>query len=487
MSGNDRGEAPGLPSRRPEGCPPPQEMLPVVAILGRPNVGKSTLFNCLTRSRRAVVADTPGVTRDRQYGVAEHPAHPFIVVDTGGLEAGMQGVGALASHQSRRALTEADVVILLLDARTGLVPGDHRIAEQVRRKSKPVVVVANKTDGLDEAALLDFHDLGLGDPIGIAAAHRRGLRRLRDALSIHFVPSVTPAPVASAGGAIRIAVLGRPNAGKSTFINRVAGDQRVVTHDLPGTTRDSVQVPVRVGARHYTLIDTAGIRRRRRISEAVEKFSVIKALEAMQASDAVVFLLDASDPVSDQDLRLLGHVVEAGRALAIGVNKWDRLGEPERRALRGDLQQRLAFVDYAHRHFISALHGRGVGALLRSAEAAYRSARARFPTTELTRTLQDAVARHPPPIVRGRRIKLRYAHQGGSAPPRFIVHGNQTDALPEAYRRFLAAAFRRHFQLRGTPLRVEFRSGDNPYQGRRNTLTPRQQRRRKRLLRHARK
>ena len=463
-------------------------MLPVVAILGRPNVGKSTLFNCLTRSRRAVVADTPGVTRDRQYGVAEHPARPFIVVDTGGLEAGMQGVGALVSQQSRLALTEADIVILLLDARTGLTPGDRQIAEQVRRKSKPVLVVANKTDGLDrDAALLDFHDLGLGDPIAIAAAHRRGLRRLRDALSMHFAPSAAPAPAAPAGEGIRIAVLGRPNVGKSTFINRAAGDQRVVTHDLPGTTRDSVQVPVRVGARHCTLIDTAGIRRRRNVSEAVEKFSVIKALEAMQASDAVVFLLDAGDAVSDQDLRLLGHVVEAGRALAIGVNKWDRLGEPERRTLRGDLEQRLAFVDYAHRHFISALHGHGVRALLRSAEAAHRSARARFPTAELTRTLQDAVARHPPPLVRGRRIKLRYAHQGGSAPPRFIVHGNQTDALPEAYRRFLAAAFRRRFQLRGTPLRVEFRSGDNPYQGRRNTLTPRQQRRRKRLLRYAKK
>ena len=460
-------------------------MLPVVAILGRPNVGKSTLFNCLTRSRRAVIADTPGVTRDRQYGVAAHPVHPFIAVDTGGLEAGAQGVGALVSIQSRRALAEADLVILLLDARAGLTPGDLQIAEEVRRESKPVVVVANKTDGLDrDAALLEFHALGLGDPIGIAAAHRAGLQGLEDALASRFTPFAALAPIAPEGG-IRLTVLGRPNVGKSTLINQVAGDERVVAHDLPGTTRDSVQVPVRIGARQYLLIDTAGIRRRSRVSEAVEKFSVIKALEAIHASDAIVFLLDASDAVSDQDLRLLGHVVEAGRALAIGVNKWDRLGGQERRSMRGDLAHRLAFVDYAHLHFISALHGRGIGALLRSAEDAYRSACARFPTAELTRALQEAVARHPPPLVRGRRIKLRYAHQGGSAPPRVIVHGNQTDALPEAYRRFLTAAFRRRFQLRGTPLVVEFRTGDNPYQGRRNEITPRQYRRRKRLLRHA--
>ena len=463
-------------------------MLPVVAIVGRPNVGKSTLFNCLTRSRRAVVADVPGVTRDRHYGVVRHSEHPFIVVDTGGLDVGASGFDALVSQQSRRALEESDVAILLLDAREGLTPGDREVAELVRRESKPVMVVVNKIDGLDfDVALLDFHDLGLGDPIGIAAAHRRGLGKLEDALTSRFPPPLDSAPSAGAIAAPRIAVVGRPNVGKSTLINRAAGEERVIAHDSPGTTRDSVEIPVRMGSLSCTLIDTAGIRRRSRVSEAIEKFSIIKALEAIHSSDAVVLLLDATDAVSEQDARLLGHVLEAGRALTIGVNKCDRLGEEERSRLHGELERRLAFADFAYLHFISALQGRGMGALFRSAVAAHRAAHSRFPTAELTRALQEAVARHPPPLVRGRRIKLRYAHQGGSAPPRLIVHGNQTDAVPESYRRYLVGIFRRRFRLRGTPLLVEFRTGDNPYEGRRNELSERQRRRRKRLMRHAKK
>ena len=461
-------------------------MLPVVAIVGRPNTGKSTLFNCLTRSRRAVVAGVPGVTRDRQYGMVRHPSHPFIVIDTGGIEAGARGVDALVSGQSRRALGEADVVLLLLDARAGLSAGDRQVAELARREGKPVLVVANKIDGIAAGALLQFHELGLGEPIGISAAHRTGLHRLEETLASHFAPSFAPTPAEPAARP-RIAVLGRPNAGKSTLINRVAGEDRVITHERPGTTRDSVEIAVRIGSLRCTLIDTAGIRRRSRISEEVEKLSVIKALEAIHASDAVALLLDATESVSDQDTRLLGHVVEAGRALVIGVNKCDRLSGSERRHLRGELGRRLAFVDFVHLHFISALEGRGIGALLRSADAAHRAACTRFPTAGLTRALRDAVARHPPPLVRGRRIRLRYAHQGGSAPPRLIVHGNQTDAVPEAYRRYLAGVFRRRFQLRGTPLLVEFRTGHNPFEGARNELSPRQRRRRKRLLRHVKK
>ena len=461
-------------------------MLPVVAIVGRPNVGKSTLFNGLTRSRRAVVADVPGVTRDRHYGIVRHPEHPFIVVDTGGLDVGAGGFDALVSQQSHRALEESDIALLLFDAREGLTPGDREVAELARRESKAVVAVVNKIDGLDpRTALLEFHDLGFADPIGIAAAHRRGLGRLEDALAALFPPPLDSAPFAGSAALPRIAVVGRPNVGKSTLINRAAGEERVVAHERPGTTRDSVEVPVRMGALSCTLIDTAGIRRRSRVSEAVEKFSIIKALEAIHSSDAVAFLLDATEAVSEQDARLLGHVLESGRALSIGVNKCDRLGETQRRRLRGELERRLAFADFACLHFISARQGRGVGALIRSAVAAHRAAHIRFPTGELTRALHDAVARHPPPMVRGRRIRLRYAHQGGSAPPRLIVHGNQTEAVPEAYRRYLAGVFRRHFRLRGTPLVVEFRTGNNPYEGRRNELSARQRRRRKRLLRHA--
>ena len=463
-------------------------MLPVVAIVGCPNVGKSTLFNCLTRSRRALVADVPGVTRDRQYGVVRHPEHPFIVIDTGGLAIGARGFDELVSRQSRRALAEADVTLLLLDAREGLTPSDWEVAELVRRENKPVVVVVNKIDGLDHrAALVEFHDLGLGDPVGIAAAHRQGLGKLEDALTSRFPPPLAPVPSTGAASGPRIAIVGRPNAGKSTLINQAAGEDRVVAHERPGTTRDSVDIPVRLGSLSCILVDTAGIRRRSRVSETVEKFSVVKALEAIHTSDAVALLLDATEAVSEQDARLLGHVVEAGRALAIGVNKCDRLGEEERRRLRGELERRLAFADFAYLHFISALQGRGIRALIHSAVAAHRAAHARFPTGELTRALHDAVARHQPPLVRGRRIKLRYAHQGGSAPPRLIVHGNQTEAVPESYRRYLAGVFRRRFQLRGTPLVVEFRTGDNPYEGRRNELSARQRRRRKRLLRHAKK
>ena len=461
-------------------------MLPVVAIVGRPNVGKSTLFNGLTRSRRAVVAEVPGVTRDRQYGVVRHPEHPYIVIDTGGIAVGAKGFDELISRQSRRALEEADLVLLLLDAREGLTPDDREVAEFARREGKPVLVVVNKIDGLDHrTALIEFHDLGLGDPIGIAAAHRRGLGTLEDALSSRFPPPLGLASSTGGSAGPRIAIVGRPNAGKSTLINRTAGEDRVVAHERPGTTRDSVDVPVRLGSLSCTLVDTAGIRRRSRVSEAVEKFSIIKALEAIHSSDAVALLLDATEEVAEQDARLLGHVVEAGRALAIGVNKCDRVGEEERRRLRGEIERRFAFADFACLHFISALEGRGIRALIRSAVAAHRAAHARFPTGELTRALHDAVARHPPPLVRGRRIKLRYAHQGGSAPPRLIVHGNQTEAVPESYRRYLAGVFRRRFQLRGTPLVVEFRTGDNPYEGRRNELSARQRRRRKRLLRHA--
>ena len=350
-------------------------MLPVVAIVGRPNVGKSTLFNCLTRSRRALVADVPGVTRDRQYGVVRQPGHPFIVVDTGGLEVGARGFEALVSGQSRRALEEADVAILLLDAREGLSTGDRELADLTRRECERVLVVGNKMDGLERGTpLLEFHALGLGDPIGISAAHRLGIGRLGDALASLFPAPEAPASREFTAGP-RIAVVGRPNVGKSTLINRSAGEERVVEHEQPGTTRDSVEIPIRLGSLSCTLIDTAGIRRRSRVSEALEKFSVIKALEAIHSSDAVVLLLDGTQSVSEQDARLLGHVIEAGRALAIGVNKCDRLSEAQRRRVRSELERRVAAEGYKMGDLFPELAGPAPG----GARRARRPARFRNP------------------------------------------------------------------------------------------------------------
>ena len=461
-------------------------MLPVVAIVGRPNVGKSTLFNCLTRSRSALVADEPGVTRDRQFGISRAGSRPFVVVDTGGLRAGADEFARMVSNQALRAADESDVVLLLVDARDGLTADDERIAADLRRHAKPLVVVANKTDGLDPVlASVEFHSLGLGEPIAIAAAHRRGIGRLFEATSKHF-PSVQK-PESSDATGIRVAIVGRPNVGKSTLVNRLVGEERVITHDAPGTTRDSLEVPFERAGRRYTLIDTAGIRRRSRVEEKIEKFSVIKALEAIHACDVAVLLMDATEEIAEQDARLLGHVLDAGRALVLGINKWDALGEVDRRQVRASVRRKLAFADYARIHFISGRHGRGLDALLHSVKRAWRAARAKLPTPELTRALAEAVRRNPPPLARGRRIKLRYAHQGGSAPPRVVVHGNQTAAVPEAYRRYLANTLRRRFALEGTPLKIEFRTADNPYRGKRNPLTPRQKRHRKRVLRHGRK
>jgi GTP-binding protein len=465
----------------------PDGPVPVVAIVGRPNVGKSTLFNQLTRSRQALVADQPGLTRDRQYGRARVGVRPWIVVDTGGLTESEEGLEPLVARQVLQAVEEADLVLLVVDGRAGLTPGDETTVQRLRHYGKPVLLVVNKTEGLEpQTAVAEFHRLGLGEPHAVSAAHGHGTADLVEAVE-SALPSVDPHALAPETEGVRVAVVGRPNVGKSTLVNRMVGEERMLTFDAPGTTRDSVEVPFARDGRPYVLIDTAGVRRRARVEERIEKFSVVKTLQAIEAANVVVLLLDARDGVAEQDLHLLGHVLEAGRALVLVINKWDGLAPDERARVKAELDRRLAFVDFARPHFISALHGSGVGELFAAIDRAAAAATRKMPTPLLTRLLQDAVAAHAPPLVRGRRIKLRYAHQGGQQPPVVVIHGNQADQLPDSYRRYLTRRFREALDLEGTPVRIELRTGTNPFAGRRNELTPRQARHRQRMVRHARK
>ena len=465
-------------------------MLPVIALVGRPNVGKSTLFNRLTRSRDALVADYPGLTRDRQYGFGRLGPIPYIVIDTGGVAGGEEGINEAMVEQTVRALAEADVALILVDAREGISAADEHVADLARRTGKKTWLVVNKGEGLDSAiAGSEFHALGLGEPVVVSAAHGDRINALMDAVLEGFEPDQEEAVPSYDDDehALRIAVVGRPNVGKSTLINRLIGEDRLVVYDMPGTTRDSVSVPFEKNDRKYELIDTAGIRRRSKVHEAIEKFSIVKALQAIDRAEVVVAVLDAQEGVTEQDVSLLGLVLERGRSLVIVTNKWDGLAAEQRKHVRDELDRRLPFLDFAERITISALHGTAVGDVLPAVERAFRAAVIDMPTTELTRALESAVTAHPPPLVRGRRIKLRYAHQGGRNPPVIVIHGNQTERVPEAYRRYLINHFRKLFKLRGTPVRLQFKSSDNPYKGRRNKLTPRQERRRKRLMKRVKK
>ena len=459
-------------------------MLPVIALVGRPNVGKSTLFNVLTRSRDALVADVPGLTRDRKYGYARVGERRCVMVDTGGLVETVAGVERLMAEQTMKAVQEADRVLFLVDARAGCSPSDLHVADVLRRAGKPVLVVVNKAESLDpDMATADFHQLGFGEPVAISATHVEGVWSLMErALEDFPEPEQEPEPSEDADD-IRVAVVGRPNVGKSTLINRLLGEERLVTFDQPGTTRDTVYVPFERDGQGYVLIDTAGVRRRARVSEVIEKFSIVKTLQAIEHAHVVVGVIDAHDTVAEQDASLLGMVVEQGRALVVAVNKWDGIPPDQRQAIRDGLDLRLDFLRFAPVHFISARHGTGVGELMVAVRAAYRAAMRELPTKELTSALEQAVAVHQPPLVRGRRIKLRYAHQGGRNPPIVVIHGNQTQHVPATYRRFLENHFREVFRLEGTPLRIEFRTDDNPFAGRRNPLTPRQVRKKRRLIR----
>ncbi len=454
-------------------------MKPVIALVGRPNVGKSTLFNQLTRSRDALVADYPGLTRDRKYGTGKVGDRPYIVVDTGGLTGDTDGVEEQMAGQVHQAIGEANVVLFLVDARAGLTASDEQIVQQLRRVNKQIFLVVNKVDGTDETmAVIDFQSLGMGEPLAIAASHGRGISKMMQTV-LADLPVI--AEEDEEEGGTKVAIIGRPNVGKSTLVNRIMGEERVVAFDMPGTTRDSIFIPFEHEGREYTLIDTAGVRRRGKVKETVEKFSVIKALQAIEAANVVILVLDAHDGISDQDATLAGFALDAGRAMVIAVNKWDGLEKNARERMKAELDRRLPFLDFAEMHFISALHGSGVGHLFESVDTAYAAAMKKLSTPDLTRVLEEAVMQHQPPLVRGRRIKLRYAHQGGKNPPLIIIHGNQTESVPAAYKRYLVNVFRKAFKLLGTPVRLEFKSSKNPYSDRKKDQTQRQVQKKKRL------
>ncbi|MDP1540665.1 MAG: ribosome biogenesis GTPase Der [Moraxellaceae bacterium] len=456
-------------------------MKPVIALVGRPNVGKSTLFNQLTKSRDALVADLPGLTRDRKYGDACIDNKSFIVIDTGGIGEGEDGIDAYMAEQSRTAIEEADIVLFLVDGRAGRVAADEQIAREIRTLGKTIHVVVNKVDGIQEdVAKSEFHALGMGELFGIAASHGRGVHQMMNQVLINFPEDEEQIEDPEAG--IKIAIVGRPNVGKSTLVNRLLGEDRVVVFDMPGTTRDSIYIPYERQGERYTLIDTAGVRRRGRVNETVEKFSVIKTLQAIKDAHVVVLVMDARESIVDQDLNLLGFVLETGRALVIAINKWDGMTDYERQTLRNDMQRRFDFIPYVKIHLISAKFGTAVGDLYPSIKRAYDSAMIRVPTNQLTQLLADAIEQHQPPLVSGRRIKLRYCHMGGQNPPLFVIHGNQTESVPAVYKRYLENTFRKALKLQGTPVQLEFKTSDNPYKDRVNRLTEGQTERRRRFI-----
>ncbi len=463
-------------------------MIPVIALVGRPNVGKSTLFNQLTRSRDALVADFPGLTRDRKYGEARLGSRPCIVIDTGGISGDEDGIDSRMAGQSLTAIEEADAVLFMVDAREGLNATDEALARHLRQRNKSFHLVINKIDGLnEELATSDFYTLGIESMFTIAASHGRGVRAMIDSVLAEFPPGEELAGREDFPDSTRVAVVGRPNVGKSTLVNRLLGEERVVVFDQPGTTRDSIYIDYQRDERRYTLIDTAGVRRRKNVRQTVEKFSIVKTLKAIDDAHVVILVMDAHEGIVDQDMHLLGHCIDAGRGLVLAVNKWDGIEPDQRDWIRKELERRLQFANYADIHFISALHGTGVGHLYRSIDAAFESATRKLSTNLLTRILEGAVFDHPPPMVNGRRIKLRYAHPGGQNPPLIVIHGNQTGKVPSSYQRYLEKIFRRELDLVGTPVRIEFRTGENPYADKRNKLTQRQVQRKRRMMAHVKK
>ena len=500
---------------------------PVVALVGRPNVGKSTLFNRLTRTRDALVADFPGLTRDRKYGHANISGYDFIVIDTGGIDGTEEGVEEKMAEQSLLAIEEADVVLFLVDARAGLTAADIGIANYLRqRTNKTTVVVANKTDGIDaDSHCAEFYQLGLGEIEQIAASQGRGVTQLMEQVLAPLAEKLQENETENDRTSdeeekdewdhefdfdseedtsliddaldeeleeeqdknIKIAIVGRPNVGKSTLTNRILGEDRVVVYDMPGTTRDSIYIPMERDGQQYTLIDTAGVRKRGKVHLAVEKFSVIKTLQAIQDANVVLLTIDARENISDQDLSLLGFILNAGRSLVIVVNKWDGLDQDVKDRVKSELDRRLDFIDFARVHFISALHGSGVGNLFDSIKEAYACATQKMTTSLLTRILQMATDEHQPPMIGGRRIKLKYAHPGGYNPPIIVVHGNQMDKLPDSYKRYLSNYYRKSLKIIGSPIRLLFQEGSNPFAGRKNKLTPNQLCKRKRLMKFIKK
>jgi GTP-binding protein len=442
-------------------------MKPVIALVGRPNVGKSTLFNRLTRSRDALVADLPGLTRDRHYGEGRIGERPFLVIDTGGFEpVAKEGIMHEMALQTRQAVAEADVVVFIVDGRQGLTPHDKTITDYLRKTGRKVMLVVNKSEGMKYTSVTaDFYELGLGDPYVISAAHGDGVHDLvNEALDVAFAnrPDEEEEPEHPDHG-IKIAIVGRPNVGKSTLINTLVGEQRVIAFDMPGTTRDSIEVPFERDGKKYTLIDTAGIRRRGKIFEAIEKFSVIKTMQSISDANVIILLLDAQQDISEQDAHIAGFILESGRALVVAVNKWDGLQSDQRDQVKMDLDRKLDFLSFAKTHFVSALKGTGISQLMKSVDSAYAAATANLSTPRLTRALQEAIEKQEPKRKGSTRPKMRYAHQGGQNPPVIVIHGNALEAISEPYKRYLEKHFRDTFNLVGTPVRLELRTGKNPF------------------------
>ncbi len=456
-------------------------MKPVIALIGRPNVGKSTLFNQLTQTRNALVANLPGLTRDRQYGDGKYENKSFIVIDTGGLGESDEGVEAYMAEQARSAIEEADIVLFVVDARAGLLGSDQMIADHLRKLNKTAFLVVNKIDGLhDDSAMAEFHCLGFPRMYATAASHGRGVLQLVTELLAPYPEDAEELSHEETG--IKIAIVGRPNVGKSTLVNRLLGEERVIVFDMPGTTRDSIYIPYERQGKKYTLIDTAGVRRRGRVQETVEKFSVIKTLQAIKDAHVVVIVFDAREGIVEQDLHMLGFALESGRAVVLAINKWDNMDEYARKQVKNDIDRRLDFIPYVKIHLISALHGTGVGDLYPSIQRAYDSAMLKTPTNRLTQILQDAVEGHQPPLVNGRRIKLRYAHMGGQNPPIIVIHGNQTESVTKDYKRYLENIFRKVLKLQGTPIQLEFKTSDNPYKEEKKVIRPAQLEKLKRFV-----
>ncbi len=442
-------------------------MKPVIALVGRPNVGKSTLFNRLTRSRDALVADMPGLTRDRHYGEGRMGERPFLVIDTGGFEpVAKTGIMSEMAKQTKQAVAEADIVIFIVDGRQGLTPHDKTITDFLRKSGRSVMLVVNKSEGMKYTSVTaDFYELGMGDPYVISAAHGDGVMDLvEESINIALAsrPPTDDLPDTMDHG-IKIAIVGRPNVGKSTLINTLLGEERVIAFDMPGTTRDSIEIPFERDGKQYTLIDTAGIRRRGKVFEAIEKFSVVKTLQSISEANVVLLLLDAQQDISEQDAHIAGFILESGRALVVGVNKWDGMTSDKRDEIKIDLDRKLSFLSFANTHFISALKSTGLGPMMKSIDGAYAAATTNLSTPRLTRALIEAVEHQQPRRKGSIRPKLRYAHQGGQNPPIVVIHGNALDSIDANYKRYLEKHFRETFSLVGTPLRIEFRSGKNPF------------------------
>jgi GTP-binding protein len=452
-------------------------MLPTLVLVGRPNVGKSTLFNRLTRTRDALVADQPGLTRDRHYGRGRVGSKPYLVVDTGGLEpVAKDGIMHEMAKQSRQAVDEADVVLFIVDGRAGCTPQDTIIAEQLRKTGKPILLLVNKAEGMQRTRVTaDFFELGLGEPIPISSAHGDNVNEVIEIALENFPEEVAHEEAAEQKP--KLAIVGRPNVGKSTLVNAILGEQRVIAFDQPGTTRDSIYIDFERDGKHYTIIDTAGVRRRGKIDEAVEKFSVIKTMQAIEDANVVVLVVDGADQITEQDAHVADFVLQAGRALVLAVNKWDGLDAHQRDTVKRDIERKLHFLSFAKLHFISALNGTGIDKLLKSVDEAYAAAMIKLPTPKLTRALMAALEKQQPPKGARFRPKMRYAHQGGSNPPLIIIHGSGLDDVPASYQRYLERTFCEMFRLQGTPLKIQFVTSKNPFEGKQRVLTEEEQRR----------